>query len=79
MIFTFSFFYQVQAITPQVSHAAKILLLNPNDPTALAYFNNVRDDYNKMMGQLVGLVDNATDAADFIQESGMQHFYTLRM
>uniref|UniRef100_T2MH95 Vinculin n=1 Tax=Hydra vulgaris TaxID=6087 RepID=T2MH95_HYDVU len=56
-------------ITPQVSHAGKLLLLNPGNPTIELHFDNLKNHWIEKASEVTALVDTATDAYDFVKES----------
>jgi len=60
---------ELRLLTPQISHAGKLLLASNGDPTAADNFKKMRDEWKDQIEDLTGLVDTATNAADFIKES----------
>lgn len=54
-------------MTPQVSHAGKLLLLNPGDKVIEANFDMLKDKWEQKAETVMGLVDAATDAKDFVK------------
>lgn len=49
-----------------------MLLTSNGDPTAADNFKKMRDEWKDEIEELTGLVDTATNATDFIRESGKQ-------
>lgn len=54
-------------MTPQVSHAGKLLLLNPGDRVIEANFDMLKGKWEQKAETVMGLVDAATDAKDFVK------------
>ncbi|EDO35762.1 predicted protein [Nematostella vectensis] len=57
---------EVKDLTPQVSHVAKVLLENPNEPAVSDHFDAMKEDWLDSVNNLTDLVDVATDTAQFI-------------
>ncbi|XP_065072400.1 vinculin-like [Rhopilema esculentum] len=60
---------EIRMLTPQISHAGKLLLASNGDPTAAENFKKLKEEWKDQIEELTGLVDMATDASDFIKES----------
>lgn len=58
---------ELAELTPQVSHAGKLLLLNPGDKVIDANFDMLKGKWENKAEEVMGLVDAATDAADFVK------------
>lgn len=58
---------ELAELTPQVSHAGKLLLLNHGDQVIEANFDMLKDKWEHKAEEVMGLVDAATDAADFVK------------
>ncbi|XP_057297715.1 vinculin-like [Hydractinia symbiolongicarpus] len=56
-------------LTPQVSHAGKLLLLNPGNATIEAHFDLMKKNWIDKAEEVTALVDAATDAFDFVKHS----------
>jgi vinculin len=56
-------------LTPQISHAGKLLLMNPNNELFNAHFTDLCDDWRKNSDELIALVDAATDTLDYMTAS----------
>ena len=65
-------------LTPQYSHAGKLLLSSNGDAAAAENFKNMKSELQCQLEELTGLVDMATAASDFIRESGKQASMNLR-
>lgn len=55
-------------LTPQISHAGKLLLMNPGEQFN-QHFTDLCDDWRKKSDELIALVDAATDTLDYMKES----------
>lgn len=60
---------QIRMLTPQYSHAGKLLLSSNGDAAAAENFKNMKSELQCQLEELTGLVDMATAASDFIRES----------
>lgn len=56
-------------LTPQVSHAGKLLLLNPGDNAIETHFNQMKQSWINKAEEVTALVDAATDTLDFVTAS----------
>ena len=56
-------------MTPQISHAGKLLLMNPGNELFNAHFTDLCNDWRKNSDELIALVDAATDTLDYMKES----------
>ena len=63
-------FQQVKELTPQVSHSAKILLLNPDSEAASGHFDAMKKEWQGKVERITELVDSATDTSAFLEASG---------
>ncbi|XP_071853620.1 vinculin-like isoform X12 [Apostichopus japonicus] len=59
----------VAEMTPQLVFAGKLVLINPGNAAATENFDKLRDKYKEKVDSLTGLVDEATDAVEFIKAS----------
>jgi len=63
---------KVKALAPQVAHAARIVLDNPDNEAAKDHYKLVREDYQRQVQKLTDLVDSGVDPVDFIAASEEQ-------
>jgi vinculin len=70
-------FYQVRNLTPQVAHAARVLLNNPNNPNAQEHFEEMKKQWSDRADTLTNLVDQGTDRLKFLEASGLSYSYNL--
>lgn len=56
-------------LTPQVSHAGKMLLVNPGDSAIENHFNTLKQSWINKAEEVTALVDTATDTYDFVKAS----------
>ncbi len=61
---------QVRKLAPQIQHAARIVLDNPDNQEAKEHYQLLKDDYQRQVEKLTGLVDSGVDSVDFIAVSG---------
>ena len=63
------FRFQLAELTPQISHAGKLLLMNPGNELFERHFTDLCDDWRKNSDELIALVDAATDTLDYMKAS----------
>jgi len=56
-------------LTPQISHAGKLLLMNPGNDLFHAHFTDLCNDWRANSDELIALVDAATDTLDYMKAS----------
>ncbi|XP_041466870.1 vinculin-like isoform X2 [Lytechinus variegatus] len=60
---------EVKDLAPQVVAAGKVLLLNPDEPNAVAHFDELKKEYVGKVEALTDLVDQAVDTVEFVKAS----------
>eukprot|EP00794_Sanderia_malayensis_P016841 gene16841-18540_t len=60
---------EVRLLTPQCSHAGKLLLASNGDAATAENFEGMKNELREKLDELTGLVDMATAAPDFIKAS----------
>ncbi|XP_041366233.1 vinculin-like isoform X7 [Gigantopelta aegis] len=58
---------QVNDLTPQLVHAAKVVFSNPNNPAALEHFDLLKKHWTDNIERLRNLVDEAVDSSALIR------------
>ena len=61
---------KVDDLIPHVVKAARIVLTNPSNQVSVEHFELLKKQWTDNMEKLRGLVDEATDTADFIRANG---------
>lgn len=60
---------ELRNLTPQVAHAARVLLNNPNNPNALEHFEEMKKQWGDRADVLTNVVDQGTDRLKFFESS----------
>lgn len=63
-------FFKVKELTPQVSHAAKILLDNPEEDTANQHFDKLKEEWVNETNRLTDAIDATADTLQLIEACG---------
>ena len=61
---------QLKDLTPQVCHAAKLVLIYPQVETHATHLQNMKSEWKGKVDKLTELVDSATDPAQFVMACG---------
>lgn len=60
---------ELRNLTPQVAHAARVLLNNPTNPNAQEHFEEMKKQWSDRADTLTNLVDQGTDRLKFLEAS----------
>lgn len=64
----------MKELTPQVSHAAKVLLDNPEEPAAAEHFEKLKDEWVQETSKLANSIDSTADTLQLIEACGMNQY-----